>query len=193
MRRTLLTLVTALALASACDTAPGTPDAASPRDAAADARIDATLDAASDGGVAPGTRVTLTYRGGTVELHRAFFGYARSGDTVTGLYFELSRGGDDACPTEESPIPDQIVTVSGFDRAEPATRTSADGVRAHFFDFEGALREEIAPAEATVVAVELTALDVSAGTARANVQLTFDEGAAHGPLVATHCASLDGE
>jgi hypothetical protein len=154
---------------------------------------DATADAArSDGSDdADGTAVVLSYGQGSVTLDRAYLGYLRASGTITELYFELSTGGEDGCPAETSAVPDQILTVSGFSGAAPAIRTWIDGVRVNFFDFAGTLREEIAPASASAVTIEVLALDREAGTARATADVSFDQGTAVGTLLATHCDSLD--
>jgi hypothetical protein len=152
----------------------------------------AAIDAGLAGADAAVSGVILSYRGNTAELERAYFGYERSGGEVTELYFELSTGGDDGCPSPEAAVPDQILTVSGFAGAEPATRSFDEGVRVHFFDFEGRLRDEIEPAAATEVIIQVEALDVAAGTALATADITFDDGSASGLFFATHCDSLDG-
>jgi hypothetical protein len=139
------------------------------------------------------TGVVLSYREGAVVLDRAYFGYERAGGEVTELYFELSRGGEDGCPSPEAGLPDQILTVSGFAGAEPASRSFEDGVRVNFFDFTGELRDEVPPAAATAASIQLVSLDHQAGTASATADITFDDGTAVGPLHATHCDSLDGE
>lgn len=167
-----------------------------------DAGIDApladaplTLDAPVADAPAGATAVALTYRAGTGTLDRSFFGYHRTAGAIDGLYFELSRGADDACPSETSPVPQQIVTVDGipWDGATlPVTRTQADGVTVAFFDFEGTFRTEVAPAMASAARVEVQTVDVAAGTANATVSFTFDaDGTAIGPLSAMHCDSLD--
>lgn len=150
----------------------------------------AVLDAGADGAVTA-LDVTLTYRGHTEALERAQFGYARTEGTITGLYFELARGGSAECPSETSPTPDQVVIVDGFSGAEPATRTEADGVRVSFFDFEGTFRDEIAPAPASAARLEVVSIDVAAGTAEATLSATFDEGSVEGTFVAAHCDSFD--
>lgn len=152
-----------------------------------------TGDAASSDGGAALDEVTVSYRGHTERLDRAYFGYERAAGEVTGLYFELSRGGADGCPTESSPTPDQTLIVSGFGGTDPSMQSFADGVRASFFDFEGVFRDELAPAAATDVSVELTAHDEAAGVARVALEVTFDEGAASGTFAATHCPSLDAD
>lgn len=158
----------------------------------ADAAIPDAAEAISDASVA-GTDVTLTYADHTETLDRAWLGYQRTGGEITGLYFELSRGADDGCPTESSPIPQQILTVAGYGLGAPGTQTYADGVRVSFFDFEGAFFEEIAPKMATEASVVVGALDVTAGTVSGTVELTFDDGTASGAFSATHCDSLDVE
>ena len=171
----------------------GPPDAATPD--AADAAIagDASApDAGADGGVGA-VDVTLAYRGHTEPLARAQFGYARTAGAITGLYFELARGGSAECPSDTSPTPDQVVIVDGFVGSEPATRTEADGVRVSFFDFEGTFRDEVAPASASTARLEVVAIDVGAGTAEATLSATFDEGSVEGTFVATHCDSFDVE
>lgn len=141
------------------------------------------------------TAVALTYRAGTGTLDRAFFGYHRTAGTIDGLYFELSRGADDACPSATSPVPQQVVTVDGipWDGATlPVTRTQADGVTVAFFDFEGTFRTEVAPAMASAASVEVHTVEPAAGTATATVGFTFDaDGTAAGTLSAMHCDSLD--
>ena len=158
-RRTLVGIAVSVLLAGCTDAAPAvdaatldaatfdaasfdaaTLDAATPADAGAP-------DAGADGGVAT-VDVTLTYRGHTEALARAQFGYARTAGTITGLYFELARGGAAQCPSDTSPTPDQVVIVDGFAGSAPAARTEADGVRVSFFDFEGTFRDEVAPASA---------------------------------------------
>jgi hypothetical protein len=182
VRAAILLLVS---LAAACGS--GDDDAAPAADAASSAIDAAGMDAANTDGV-----VLLTYRDGSAELPLAYLGYQRSGDTITELYVELSNMEEPGCPSADSPIPDQLMTVSGFAGADPATRTFDDGVRVSFFDFAGTLRDEIEPAAATAATVTVTAHDEGAGTAEATVNVTFgDDGSAVGSLVATHCDSLD--
>lgn len=141
---------------------------------------------------AGGDGVVLSYRGSTAQMALGYLGFQRSGDTITELYFELSNMAEPGCPSDTSPIPPQLFTISGFTGAEPATRTFADGVRVNFFDFEGTLREEIEPAAATAASLTVTSLDVEAGTATVDLDLTFGEdGTAVGSFSATHCDSLD--
>lgn len=172
----------------------GTGDAGSDAGLAADAGHDASLaaDAGLDAG-GPATDVALAYRAGTGTLDRAWLGYHRTAGTIDGVYFELNRGGDDACPSTSSPVPAQLISLDGIALGTvPFTRTEADGVMAQFFDFDGTFRSEVAPAVPTALSVEVTALDTTAGTARASVSLTFGtDGTATGTLVATHCDSLD--
>ncbi|AKF03567.1 hypothetical protein DB32_000716 [Sandaracinus amylolyticus] len=185
--------------ACACDAGSpedaGTHDAATSDAATSDAATSdaATSDAAaSDAATADTTDVTLTYGDHTETLDRAWMGYVRSGDEIVGLYFEINRGADDACPSATSPVPQQILTIDGFGLGTPGTQTYADGVRVQFFDFEGAFFEEIAPKTATDATVVVSALDVEAGTVEGTVELAFDDGTARGAFVATHCESLDG-
>ncbi|MFO0713644.1 MAG: hypothetical protein U0353_27575 [Sandaracinus sp.] len=162
------------------------PDAAVPTDASTDAGL-STGDAGSGG-----TSVLLTEGAMSATLDRAFLGYERTGTEITALYVELSRGADGACPSETSPVPQQIITVDHIALTAPGTVTEADGVAARFFDFEGTLRMEIAPANSTSASVEVTALDLVAGTADATISLVFDDGGtAAGSFHATHCDSLD--
>lgn len=207
--------LTSLLLLSACDSQPAPGDAgrdahASEVDAFATTTEDAfsasdaftSVDAftasdalsadafsATDAPSAAGTNVALTYRANTGTFDRAFMGYVRTGDAITGLYFELSRGADDACPSETSPVPQQIITVDGFAPAAPAAQTT--GINARFFDFEGSFRDEVPPDAPTMSRVEVTALDTTAGTAEGNVMFTFEDGTASGSFRATHCDSLD--
>jgi hypothetical protein len=190
------------ALLAACDSQPATPDAFAAADAftAADAAavVDAGSppadDASTPGPDAPpvgGTNVPMTYRTGTGTFDRAFMGYVSEtvGGPPTGLYFELSRGADDACPSETSPVPQQILTVDGFASVVPGAQES--GLEVRFFDFEGIFRSEIAPDTASAARVEITAIDLGAGTAEGSVAFTFADGSASGTFRATHCASLD--
>jgi hypothetical protein len=139
--------------------------------------------------------VAITYGVGEGVLDRAWLGYHRTGSSDAapdGLYFELSRGADGACPSETSPVPAQIVTIDGFAGAAPATRTETDGLAINFFDFEGAFFEEIRPMNPSAATITVTALDLEAGTASGEVTLTFGtEGNASGSFVAMHCDSLD--
>jgi hypothetical protein len=188
-------LLTALAL-SACDSSTVTDagtDAGTMRDDAPSiADAPSTSDAPSTGDAPlPATAVTLTYRSHTENVPRAVFGYVRTDGVITQIYLELSRGGDDGCPSESSATPDQILTVSGYLGTELGTQDT--GIMTAFFDFEGSFREEIAPAMSTAATVELLTLDQEAGTATGNVDITFDEGSAIGGFSAVHCDSLDTE
>lgn len=199
MRRSSLLPVLAVCLAG-CDPQPVATDAFAARDAGAASDAPVTTDdapsasdafAASDAPSAAGTNVPMTYRTGTGTFDRAFMGYVSEtvGGPPIGLYFELSRGADDACPSATSPTPAQILTVDGFASAVPAAQT--DGLSVRFFDFEGIFREEVAPDVASPARVEVTALDLTAGTAEGSVMFTFADGSAAGTFRATHCASLD--
>ncbi|GAB4202727.1 MAG: hypothetical protein OHK0013_16290 [Sandaracinaceae bacterium] len=66
------------------------------------------------------------------------------------------------------------------------------GLDVRFFDFEGRLREEVAPDTATAASVEITAIDVGSGTVEGTVRFTFGDGSATGTFRATQCVSLDG-
>ena len=184
-------ILAALAL-SACDPSTET-DADTGTDAGPGTDTGAADAPGSEGGAsdapAPATAVTLTYRGHTETVPHALFGYARTGGVITEVYFELSRGGDDGCPTESSATPDQILTVSGYLGVELGTQDM--GLAVSFFDFEGTLREEIAPAMSTAATIELETLDEEAGTASGVIDVTFDEGSAVGTFAAIHCDSLD--
>lgn len=170
-----------------------TPDAFTAETADAFSATDAS--AATDAPSAAATSVAISYGEGAGVLDRAWLGYHRTGSADAppdGLYFELSRGADDACPSETSPVPAQIVTIDGFDGAELATRTDADGLEINFFDFEGTFFEEIRPMNPSAASVTVSALDLTAGTASGSVTLTFaTEGEATGTFTATHCDSLD--
>lgn len=184
----------------------GAADAADRRDAGGigDARAAEDLGRDADGGAPPadagglddagtseGTSVAFAYRGVTGTFDRAFVGYVSDtvGGTPRGLYFELSRGADDACPSETSPVPQQILTVDGF--ASASAGVQSDGLSVRFFDFEGRFRTEIAPDTATTARVEIASLDLDEGTVAGAVELTFGDGDAVGRFHATHCASLD--
>lgn len=143
----------------------------------------------SDAPSTSGTSILMTYRTQMGTFDRAFMGYVRTGDAITGLYFELSRGADDACPSMSSPVPQQIITIDGF--APPTPAAQVTGIMARFFDFEGSFREELAPDAPTMSRVEVTAVDTTAGTAEGNVTFTFADGTASGNFRATHCVSLD--
>ena len=178
-------------LLSACELQPA------PNDAGRDAPltlVDAFTITSRDVGTpdAPstsGTSISMTYGTQTGTFDRALMGYRRTGGVVTGLYFELSRGADAACPSGASPTPQQIITIDGFAPAMPAAQTM--GIMARFFDFEGTFREEIAPDAPTMSRVQVTALDTTAGTVEGNVMFTFGRGTASGNFRATHCDSLD--
>lgn len=173
-----------------------TSDAGTPLDASAldsGASDSGPSDAgARDAGTA-GTAVALTYDGRSATLDRAWMGYVRSGDAIVGLYFELNRGADDACPSETSPVPAQLLTIDGYGLGEPGEQTDADGVDVRFFDFEGTFFPEVAPKRSTDAIITVTALDVTEGTAEGTVDISFDEGVASGSFAARHCASLDGD
>ena len=164
-------------------------DAGSEMDAGADEDAGSEMDAGmADGGITTGG--TLSYGGTTVDLDRMFFGRGVN-DGAEVLYFELSRVGDDSCPSETAPVPNQIITVDGFPGRVVGTGTFADGIRANFFDFEGTFLEGFAPAMATDATVEVLA--ISAEEATVTFDITFDEGTAMGTFVALHCDSLDTE
>ncbi|MBN8611944.1 MAG: hypothetical protein J0L92_15230 [Deltaproteobacteria bacterium] len=178
--------------AALADDASSTTDAPTTTDAPSSA---ADASASADAPGSAGTSVAIRYGMGEGVLDRAWLGYHRTGSSDAapdGLYFELSRGADGACPSETSPVPAQIVTIDGFAGAAPATRTEADGLAINFFDFEGTFFEEIRPMNPSAATITVTALDLEAGTASGEVTLTFGtEGDAAGSFVATHCDSLD--
>ncbi len=153
-----------------------------------EARDVATVDAGTDASL-PATAVTLTYRGHTETIPRALFGYERADGVITEVYLELSRGGDDGCPSASSATPDQILTVSGYAGTDVGEQDA--GITTAFFDFEGSFREEIAPASSTATRLELVVLDQAAGIASGSIDITFDEGTAIGAFTAMHCDSLD--
>lgn len=184
-----LSLVSVLLL-SACDTQPAPYDSfLGLADAGSDATTSDAFGAVNDAPSAAGTSIAMTYRTRMGTFDRAFIGYVRTGDAITGLYFELSRGADAACPSETSPVPQQIITVDGFSPAAPSAQTT--GITVRFFDFEGSFRDEVPPDAPTMSRVEVTALDTTAGTAEGNVMFTFADGTASGSFRATHCDSLD--
>jgi hypothetical protein len=196
--RAVISTLFSITLLSACNptTTPADAfalaDAFAPADAgraADDAFTAVDAPVSVDAPSASGTNIAMSYAMQTGTFDRAFMGYVRTGGTITGLYFELSRGADDACPSATSPTPQQIITVDGFSSAMPAAQT--DGLMVRFFDFEGLFRTEVAPDMPTMARVEVTALDITAGTAQGNVMFTFARGTAAGSFRATHCDSLD--
>lgn len=164
-------------------------DGGSASDVGTDARSASDAPMGSDTGASAATNVPMSYAMHEGTFDRAFMGYVRTSGTITGLYFELSRGADDACPSATSPTPQQVITIDGFNSAMPASQT--DGLMVRFFDFEGLFRTEVRPDTPTMSRVEVTALDTTAGTAQGNVMFTFAQGTASGTFRATHCDSLD--
>ena len=165
------------------------PDGGTASDVGSDAFSASDARTRVDTGTGAATSVPMSYAMHEGTFDRAFVGYVRTGGAITGLYFEFSRGADDACPSATSPTPQQVITIDGFNSAMPAAQT--DGLMVRFFDFEGLFRTEVRPDVPTMSRVEVTALDTTAGTAQGNVMFTFAQGTAAGTFRATHCDSLD--
>ena len=115
------------------------------------------------------------------------------GDAAT-LYIELYRGGEAGCPSQASPTPAQTLIIAGVPIfANRDDLSAADGITSSLLDFAGDLTAVLAPSSATSIALQPTALSLTAPRL-----VAFDfEGAyendlsAAGHVYATHCASLD--
>ena len=144
--------------------------------------------------------LTLTARFGTVTapFERAFYGLTRSA-TGTTVYLEATSGGDDACPSATSPVPDHLFRLDGFPVPATTMTIGADGGLA---DFLGDLLPSRPTALAASTTVTPVATDICVGCAGVpadgfialDVQSTFAgdaPGVIAGHVFATHCDSLD--
>ena len=148
--------------------------------------------------------LTLTARFGTVTapFERAFYGLTRSA-TGTTVYIEATSGGDDACPSAASPVPDHLFRLDGFPVPASTMTLAADGGLA---DFLG----DLLPSRPTALAASTTVTPVAAdvcpacvglpapadpdGLLALDVQATFAgdaPGVIAGHVFATHCDALD--
>lgn len=190
----------ALVLA-ACDSATPTPVVVS--DASVDSTApDAATDAATGAGQVPSTcegacrGITLMASGGgkTIAFDRAQFGY-NGGDRA--LYIESYKGGDAACPTQQSKTPDATLVLSGVTVPSIGrSLTEADGLTLSLLDFAGTI---VTSGNPTIKAVHirLTPQAFAAGQG-ADALFAYDLIAEFpnavtvtGHAFATHCASLD--
>jgi hypothetical protein len=149
---------------------------------------------ASDAPVAPTpTRKTTleSSMGGVVRtLVRAQFGSDRS-DAGATIYLEAHLGGDPACPTETSPVPDYTLVVANIPRGAPGQKfTLEDGVAVTYFDFKGdQIRGDVPLRKAAAATVTIVEIDGDTSV-EIEVDATFAEGTVKGRAYATYCESL---
>jgi len=117
-------------------------------------------------------------------------------DGGTGIYAEAYKGGDPACPEQNSPQTDYTLIISNVPRGVPGQKfTLADGVRVNYFDFKGDQFTDAGSGNpilrATSVTVTIVALDTAPkGSVEVEVDATFAQGTAKGRAYATFCDSL---
>lgn len=140
------------------------------------------------------TNLTATFGGNTITLSRAQVGLEPS-DAGLLFYLEAHAGGDPACPTMDSPTPDQTLVLAGIPvRPAGTVLTKADGLGGALLDFTGMFLTDPRPARA--VDVELTVRQQNTSPS-SNAFLSFDlvahfdGGIIQGRGNALHCDSLD--
>ncbi len=138
------------------------------------------------------TTGVASFGGKEISFDRAQFGL--DGDAGSRFRVEAHVGGDPACPTQDSPTPDQTLIVAGIPRGAPGKAlTKADGVTATLIDFKGGLLASAKPASATDLLLTVTAQDPAASPQWVGFELqaTFPTGAVKAYFYAVRCASLD--
>ena len=116
-------------------------------------------------------------------LDHAVFG--NNGDGT--LHIESDLGGDGACPSENSPIPDYTLVLG---KVAPPNGTAPTTSSGNVLDFVGDLLGGALGAQASTVIVRAVAADGE--FVALEVDLEFpNSGTIAGHLYATHCPSLD--
>ncbi|PKN55110.1 MAG: hypothetical protein CVU56_23025 [Deltaproteobacteria bacterium HGW-Deltaproteobacteria-14] len=149
--------------------------------------------------------------GQTRALGEGHFGLTLSAGAATTLYVEATEGAGPGCPTETSPTPAYLLTLSGAELPlGTTTLTEADGLNATLVDFEGDLLPDglvfasadaialtpTAAALCTACAEPITAVDPGAFVAfDVEVAIVSADGdplvTVAGHVYAPHCDSLD--
>lgn len=181
-----------------------------PPDLGSDARLVDVVEAEVDSGVAVDQAVPtvqldamLDSGGVQVSFDHARYGLtppSMSGSGAWEIYVEMYRGGELACPVENSPTPDQTVIISGLPVPDaPVVVTEAEGLSVVMLDFEGLVTTEPI-LRATGEQADISAWSLCADCLRADDPdgfITFelaaplDDGSIAGRVHATHCPSLD--
>lgn len=158
------------------------------------------------GDCAQGT-MSANINGKRAPVSRAVYGLSAASTTDSGqieVYIEGFEGGDEGCPTMNSPTPKRTLILSGLKvPLTQTTKTKEDGLFAKLIDYEGELLggELFASPEQIKVTAVATNLCVEClgksspsdedGFISLDVELTFPQGTLSGRLYAIHCDSLD--
>lgn len=174
--------------ASSADSAATGPDSSS---------ASGTLSASCDGDCAK-TDITVTFSSQSKPLTRAQFGLVTSDGGATLIHLEAHDGGSAACPTESSPTTLRTLVVEDIPvPADGSVITSAQGVTAAFFDFEGSLLANSPYAKASTLSLKPSALILDdngklPSKLAVDIEMTFpDGGTLMGHAYAEHCTSMD--
>lgn len=178
----------------------------------ADGQPSDVLPSACSGACAHQNLVTTPVAGGqTATLGEGHFGLTLSAGAATTLYVEATEGAGAACPTESSPAPAYLLTLSGAELPlGTATLTEADGLAATLVDFVGDLLPDglvFASADAITLtptaaflcsacAEPIAAADAGAFVAfEVEIAIVSADGeplvTLEGHVYASHCDSLD--
>lgn len=144
-----------------------------------------------------------TFGATTRSFDRAFFGLSAPAASDSGeweVYIETNSGDDAKCPTESSPTPLFLMTVSGMSMPASPVPLSAT---ANLVDFEGALLTSSVFEKASAATLNWAAaapcLECAQGTQddhegrmlAFDIEASFPGGTILGHGYATHCESLD--
>ncbi len=152
------------------------------------------------------TTMTLTaeFGGTTRSFERAFFGLVSPQNSDSGnweIYIENGAGGDDQCPSMDSPTPRYLLILASLPLPNDDA-TPVSGI-ANLVDFEGALLPQSLVEEASsntvtwrafdpcIACAEGTEPDRASRMVAVDIETTFEGGTIIGHSYATHCDSLD--
>ena len=137
-------------------------------------------------------------------FQRSFFGLTAPSRSSSGeweIYFEVNAGDDEDCPTQDSPVPDFLLSVSGL-TLPTETSTHQDG-SATIVDFGGEILADAVFEEAASMSLTWVAADPCQGCTEGtepnrdtrflayDLVVNFVGGTVEGHGYATHCESLD--
>lgn len=140
-----------------------------------------SLDASAESGVFA-FDFSITLGGKKVPFDRGQFGTEGQG-----LYLELYDGGDPACPSQNSPTPKHTLIVSGLEKSGTSKPTVT------LLDFIGDVITTPKPSRTASASTATMHVSTDARI-ELDLSVTFDaDGGGQGPVVGTHCTSLDGQ
>jgi hypothetical protein len=135
------------------------------------------------------------------RIERAFYGISESPDAEFELYIEAYRGGAQGCPTDQSPMPEQTLVLSGIPIPPPGEIGGVDsdaGLRVNLLDFEGLVAQPVLPAESAALTWNSVSICSECNEQDDSGFLSFEieaefgaDGSLSGQLYATHCVTLD--